>query len=126
MGLSLQIGFGVSNVIVPAGGPRVIPANLDFTNVAAIDIDGQQIIDTGGIQYIQGVFIDNGDNAAGFTLEIGGTNQRIKVAPNTQGYYPIMVTNPPKMIARTVQLNGRIVPVFFYNVPIQAVSWKSL
>lgn len=121
----LSTGFPVANVIVPKGGPRVVSANLDFSNQAEIDIDGQAVIDAGQIEYLQGVFIDNADNPDKFELRIGQTNQRIVAKGNTQGYYPIMAPNPPKMTAATVQLANRVVPVFFYNVPIQAAVWAS-
>jgi hypothetical protein len=48
-GLSLaNFAYPISNVIVPQGGPKTVPAVLDFSAVATIDIDGQAIIDAHG------------------------------------------------------------------------------
>lgn len=120
----LQTAFAIANVIVPKGGPKVIPTALDFSNAAEISMDGELIVSQGGIEYIQGVFIDNADNPDKFSLNMEGVNQRIVCPANSQGYFSIMATNPPKMIASTVQTNGRIINVYFYNVPIQSAVWS--
>ncbi len=119
----LNVGMSISNVIVPKGGPKAVPAILDFNNTAKIELDGQQVIDAGQIEYLQGVFIDNADNPTAFTLEISGLNQRIVCPPNKQGYFAIMAVNPPKMTAKTTQAANRVINVFFYNVPIQSAVW---
>lgn len=125
-GISLSnFAYPVSNVIVPQGGPKCVPAVLDYTNVATIDIDGQSIIDAHAIEYIQGVYIDNAKNPVAFSL-IMNTGQVITVAPNSQGYFPILVQNPPKMTANCAQAAGRLVNVIFYNVPIVTGVWKSV
>jgi hypothetical protein len=125
-GLSLaNFAYPISNVIVPQGGPKTVPAVLDFTNVATIDIDGQAIIDAHAIEFIQGVFIDNADNAVPFTL-IANTQQRIVCAANSQGFFPLLVQNPPKLTANMAQAAGRKVAVQFYNVPIMTSVWKTV
>jgi hypothetical protein len=125
MGISLGAAFGMSNVIIPRGGPKAVSASLDFSNTPAIEIDGEGVVSRGQIEFIQGAFIDNSANATAFTLEMGNTTQKIVVGPNMQGYFPILMTNPPHMTARTTQANGRVIPIIFYNVPIQSASWKS-
>jgi hypothetical protein len=61
MGLTLpNFAYPISNVIVPQGRAEMrFRLLLDFSNVGSIDVDGQAIIDAHGIEYIQGVFIDN-------------------------------------------------------------------
>lgn len=126
MGLSLpNFAYPISNVIVPQGGPKSVPCSADFTNAGSISIDGQAIIDAHAIEFIQGVFIDNSANAVPFSLTTN-TIQTITVGPNSQGYYPILVQNPPKMTATCEQANGRIVNLIFYNVPIMSSVWKSV
>lgn len=117
--------YPVSNVIVPQGGPKCVPCTADFSSTTTIDIDGQQIIDTHGIEQLQGVFIDNASNATAFTLT-SNTGQRIVVAPNTQGFYPLLVQNPPKLTATSVQGGSNKVGLIFYNVPIMSTVWKSV
>lgn len=118
--------FGVNNAIIPRGGPKVVRAVLDFSNVGEILIDGQQIVSEGNIEYLQGFFVDNADNNVAISFTMSATNQRIVVPANTQGYYSLLIPNEPKIIARMPQTNGRRVEVFFYNVPIQSADWKTV
>jgi hypothetical protein len=127
MGLTLpNFAYPISNVIVPQSGPKTVPAVADFSNAGSIDIDGQSIIDAHGIEYIQGVFIDNASNAVAFTLVCAGTNQRIVAAPNSQGFYPLLVQSPPRFTATMAQAANRTVNLQFYNVPIMTSVWKSV
>lgn len=125
MGFTLgNFAYPIANVIVPQGGPKAVPASLDFSNVGSIDIDGQSIIDAHAIEFIQAVYIDNSLNAVPFSLT-SNTTQTITIAANSQGVYPIFVQNPPKMTAVCAQANGRKVPLIFLNVPVMACNWKS-
>lgn len=121
-----QFAFPIANVIVPQSGPKCVPATLDFSATASYDIDGQGIIDAHGIEYIQGVFIDNADNAVPFTITCGGTGHRVVVGPNSQGFYPLLVQTPPRFTAQSTQAAGRKVVCTFYNVPIMTSAWKSV
>lgn len=116
--------FGVSTVIVPVGGPKTIPALLDFTATGKIEIDGQQVVDQGKISYLQGVYVDNADNPAPLTLIMGTTGQRVIMPANSQGYIAILVPNPARIIASTTP--GVKINVQFYNVPIQQIIWKTV
>lgn len=118
--------YPIANVIVPSGGPKCVPAVADFTNTPTYDIDGQQIIDQHQMEYIQGVYIDNADNAVPVTLICGGTNQRVVCGSNMQGFFPLLVQTPPKFTISTVQAGGRKVNLQFYNVPIMSCNWKAL
>jgi|SRR6185503_4416438 len=115
--------FGIANVVVPAGGPKCVPTLVDFTNSAQITLDGQQIVSQGKIEYLQGVFIDNSANVNNLSLTMSTTNQQIICPKKSQGYFSIMVPDPPVIIATTVQANIQI-PMFFYNVPIQPAVWS--
>ena len=125
-GLSLQnFAYPIANVIVPQDGPKTVGATADFSNTGSIDIDGQNIIDTHAMEFIQGVFVDNSANAVAFTL-LTNTGHKIVVGPNMQGFYPLLVQNPPRMTATMAQANGRTVGLMFYNVPIMSGSWKTV
>lgn len=116
--------IGINNVMIPKGGPKVVPTNLDFSTVAQIDIDGEPIVSQGKIEFLQGVFIDNADNLDKFTLTMNVTGERIICPPQSQGYFTILQPNPPKMLAGTTQANGKIINLQFYNVPIIPAVWK--
>lgn len=121
--ISLAGTFGVNNAIIPRGGPKVVRAILDFSNVAEILIDGQQIVSEGKIEYLQGFYVDNADNDVAISFTMSATNQRIIVPARAQGYYSMLIPNEPKIIAEMPQLNNRRVECFFYNVPIQSNNW---
>jgi hypothetical protein len=54
----MQLGatFGIANMVVPAGGPKCVPTLVDFTAVASVLLDGQQIVTQGKIEYLAGCF----------------------------------------------------------------------
>ena len=121
----MQLGatFGIANVVVPAGGPKCVPTNVDFSNAAQVVLDGQQIVQNGRIEYLQGVFVDNSANVNNLSLTMSTTGQVIIVPKQSQGYFSIMVPDPPQIVAATVQANI-VIPMFFYNVPIQPAVWS--
>jgi hypothetical protein len=122
----MQLGntFGIANVVVPSGGPKCVPTFVDFSAVASVLLDGNQIVQQGRIEYLQGVFIDNSANANKLTLIMSTTQQQIIAPAKSQGYYSIMVPDPPQIQALTTQVNGLVIPLFFYNVPIQPAVWS--
>lgn len=122
MDLGVNGAFGIANMVVPAGGPKIIPINVDFTAVSQLTIDGTQVVNQGKIEYLQGVYIDNSANLNPLSLTMSTTGQVITAKKQTQGYYPILVPNPPQIIAATTQ--GIIIPLFFYNIPISPCVWS--
>jgi hypothetical protein len=121
----MQLGatFGIANVVVPSGGPKCVPTNVDFSNSAVVLLDGQQIVTQGKIEYLQGVFVDNSANVNNLSLTMSTTGQVIIVPKKSQGYFTIMCPDPPQISAATVQANI-VIPMFFYNVPIQPAVWS--
>jgi hypothetical protein len=123
--MQLAATFGIANVVVPAGGPKCVPAiGIDFTNVGSIVLDGSAIVQQGKIEYLQGVFVDNSTNINTLSLTMSTTGQTIIVPKKSQGYFSIMVPDPPQIIAATPQTAGLVIPMFFYNVPIQPAVWS--
>lgn len=116
--------FGIANVVVPAGGPKVVPALVDFSNNAQVLLDGSAIVQGGKIEYLQGVFVDNSANLNNLSLQMSTTNQTIIVPKKSQGYFAIMAPDPPQILAMTTLTNGLVIPMFFYNVPIQPAVWS--
>lgn len=120
--MMLENAFGVANVVVPAGGPKAVPTNVDFTVNASVLIDGSQIVSQGKIEYFQGVFIDNSANVNPVSLTMSTTQQMIICPAKSQGYFSILVPNPPQIEAATPV--GVIIPMIFFNVPIQPAVWS--
>jgi len=117
--------FGVSNVIVPKNGPKAVPVSLDFSNDGEIDINCEQVISQGKIEYIQTLYVDNADNTNPLTLICSVTRQRLIIKGRAQGYFAILAPNPPVITVSTNQTANLIVTIFLLNVPVQAMNWQS-
>lgn len=115
--------FGIANVIIPRGGPKTVPVNLDFDGTdGTILVDASLLVQQAKIEYFQTLYVDNADNPNDLTIETDLVNQRIIVAAGSQGYYSILQPNPPK-ITFTTTAGAFVVPVQFLNVPVQPMVW---
>jgi hypothetical protein len=108
---------------VPQGGPKCVPLNVDFTAAAIVTLDGSSIVSQGKIEYLQGVFIDNSANVNNLSLTMSTTGQTLICPKKSQGYFSIMVPDPPQIQANANGV-GLVIPMFFYNVPIQPAVWS--
>ena len=116
------IPFEVFNGPFPLEGPKAIPFICQFTgSIGAIPIDFTGIFQRGLITLIQTVFIDNSNNTQETTLVANGTNQTIIAPSQSQGYYNIAVTNPPRFIVSSG--GGVNVPMQFLNVAVTSSIW---
>jgi hypothetical protein len=115
--------FGIANMVVPQGGPKCVPLNVDFTAAAIVTLDGSSIVSQGKIEYLQGVFIDNSANVNNLSLTMSTTGQTLICPKKSQGYFSIMVPDPPQIQANANGV-GLVIPMFFYNVPIQPAVWS--
>lgn len=116
--------FKIFSMVLPKKGPKVIPVTADLQAVQSVDIDLTENINNGFIDFVSTVFIDNSENGQELQITvIGGTGQIIKAAANTQGYYRILATNPPKF---TVETTGAVaVPLQFLNTPELPAVWST-
>jgi len=112
----------VYNGCPPLEGPKAVPFVCGFSAlITSIPIDLTLLFERKSITQIQTVFIDNSANAQEFTLTSLGTNQAIVAGANSQGYYPVLATVPPKFTASTP---GAVnVSLQFLNVPMAAAVW---
>lgn len=119
--------FEIANMRHPSQGAKAMP--VDAFNFATTNIfSGNFLIEmeSGHIDIIQSVFIDNSQNENQFTLAFPGMGQngfRIVVAPFTQGFYPVTV--PTGILAyEASSLAGEYeVPVILYNIPMPYFVW---
>lgn len=102
-----------------------MPLNLDFSGgVQEIQIDLVLEQFLAVIEMIQGVFIGNQDSAQPFEMEVQGSSQLIVLGKNKQGFFPLFVPNPPKIICRST--GGVVIPLVLYNVPVGASVWDAV
>lgn len=118
----------VSNAQVPKEGPVSLRAQLDFTSgvaVAAIDLTQQTLPGPNfKLSYVQGVYVDNSLGTVDIVMIVGGTAQNIRFPAGTQTYAPIIAIVPPTFVfaGKNGASPNIIVPVYFLNVPMPAIS----
>lgn len=114
--------YSVGNLILPRSGPVIIAANVDLTTASEAELDTTTFFERNLIAYIQGVMIDNYDGNKDISLTVNsGTNQRVICPANCQAWLPIFVPNGCTKfnIVGITGSPGIVLPVFFYNIPLQ-------
>ena len=109
--------FPVFNMTLPAEGPQTVPVNVDMQTNIEQEIDLTALVDNGVISFVAGAWIDNSDNGEAVTLICNATNQRVIIPANSQGWYPLLSTNPPKFSISQAAV-GDIVKLIFVNFPV--------
>lgn len=114
--------FEIFNMQLSDKGPLAVPIILDFTINDDILVDLSSEYQQGFIDYVSGIWVDNSENSEDLYIKISSINQTIVCAANTQGYYPVFITNPPVIDFETT---GDVkLQVIFYNVPLFPISWS--
>jgi len=103
-------------------GPLAIPMLADLSAATSFDIDLSAWQEQKLIDFINGVYIDNADNGSAVDLICNGTNQKVICPANSQGYFTLMIPNPPTFRAETA--GGVVVPLIFYNIPMFPIVWS--
>jgi hypothetical protein len=124
-GLSGQNYFDspIFNGPTPPEGAKAMAVNCPFTSQnTAFNIDLTLSQTQNYISLIQGVFIDNSENADVVSITSNGaTNQKIEFPAGAQGYVPLLATKPTSF---TVASAGAVtVPIIFLNVAVPAIIW---
>lgn len=120
-----QFGQGnpVSNSRDPNEGPKVFSFQFDFTALATNVVDLTSELQAGRISGVQTCYIDNSSNNQTVVIEIGGTGQRISVAPGRQQYFAVLASNPCVLSFTSSNSIASSVYVALLNVPMPFASW---
>lgn len=123
---TMQLGYQPpSNQQVPQEGPVAVPYLLDFSgSVTEYDFDFLLPVQQGKISQINTLYVDCSLATSDITCVVQQTNQKLMFKAGTQGYYPILATNPPRFTF-TSEADNAVIPVFFLNVPISGVVWTA-
>ncbi len=115
--------IGLGNATIPDEGPKCLPFALDFSAQPSYAIDLQSLQSRNFLSVIQSVFIDNSANPQAVTMAIDGTQQRVTAKAYTQGYYTVLIPNPPRF---TVSSAGAVVVrLQCLNVPVAGAVWST-
>lgn len=100
-----------------------LPMTLDFTDpsaTAAKDLFQEQSRDE--IPFVQSIYIDNSLNGSGMSITIAGTNQKINMAKNMQGYLPVLVPQGPLQFTATSAGNVKV-PIIWLSMMVPYLTW---
>lgn len=114
----------LKNQFIPTEGPKTIPLNLDFTAASQYTIDLSQTEQQGRMGYVQCVFIDLSGCDVSLVLNCPNTLQNITAKGRTQGYYPVLISNPSVMTFTCAGGTANVV-VQLINVPIPGSVWAT-
>lgn len=113
---------------VPKQGSRALQVQINFTALVQTfsrDLLNEQM--SGGIELVQGVYIDNGSNPTVLSLAFNALGQIITVKGNTQGYYPLLVPNGKLNFVATSAVAGpQTVNLIFTNIFVNPSVWASV
>ena len=125
---NLQPGAGAkAQKVAYSPYPCGVPLSMQFkANFAATDeyeVDLNNAIEQAIIDAVEGLFVDNSENAQEVIFAFDGTNQAIKCPANSQGYFPVLATNPARFIISSTG-NG-IVNFQVTNFPVPCHVWST-
>lgn len=113
-------GFPLTARNNPALGARALQVPFDFSVAASFEGDFMRELESGQIDAIQSVKIDNSLNASAFTLVVAGLGEsgdKVVAAPYSIGTYPIFV--PPGTLRYTAASAGGVeVVVSFFSIEL--------
>lgn len=119
----IEPALKIGNMRRPEDYPRGLPVTLEFGTVATqeFDLEGPQTL--GQLDFVQTIYVDNGDNLNALTLRLPG-GQRLVIPATAQGFYPVVcpvakfTLNASTTIAANLQ-----VPIILMNVPVSSQQW---
>jgi len=77
-----------------------------------------------GMSMVQGVYINNSNNASSVAVAIGGAQQVLTLGPSQQGFFPALM--PGLNISLAASSAGLVtVPVLLLNFPVTVAIWSS-
>jgi hypothetical protein len=120
MPFSIQRTLGI-----PDEGPKALPLTLDFTAANEYTLDYSSMQQRGFLSLIQTLYVDTQNSDVALTVTIAGGGQVVIAKGRTQGYYPVLVPNPPRFTF-SAENAGCLVQVYLINVPIQPGQWSTI
>lgn len=112
----------VTEAVYPKEGPIAVPVTMDFSLADTYLVDLQNFMATGKISMVQALFIDASQSTVTVTVTIPSTGQSIIVKPYSQGYYPVISSNPAQF-SFTAPGASPIINCYLLNYPIAGCQW---
>jgi hypothetical protein len=115
------VDYPIFNQLMPKEGPKTVPFSFDFTAQSAYFIDLQNQQSRSFITIVQAVYVRN-PGTVSVTILFDVAGQQIDFPPQSEGYLPVLVTNPPRFTA-TSNGGAANVQLMLLNVAMPAAIW---
>lgn len=121
--------FASAVMRLPENGRLALPIELDFSSDDTAEIDlSAELMQPGGIGFVQGIFIDNGANNDPMTLTFPNTSNQgyvLRVTGRMQTWQPLLIpTGIARFSAVSVAAANRKVEIHLVNFPVQPMMWN--
>lgn len=102
---------------------QVLPFTLPFNGTDDLEINLQSIVgENTSFSFIKSVYVDNSLNSETFSLFVAATRQTLTWPAYSQGYMPLLSTNPPLFTAST---DGALnIDIHFLAFVVPPVIWQ--
>ena len=112
---------GLGAVPPASEGPRTFGVMFDFTTGSVLPLN-VSFADV-GMSIVQALFIDNRNNSASATFQIGGSNQFLVCPPYTQGFFPALIVGNSNLFIVGNSAGNVQVPVQLLNTDVPPALW---
>lgn len=119
------VDFPIFNALIPEEGPKVVPFNFDWQTSPSYAVDLQNQQARAVITMVQTIWIDNSLNDFPVSIRFDVVGQNLKAPPRWQGYFPVMVSNPPRFVVSSAGSTAST-QISLMNVPFPGAAWSSL
>jgi hypothetical protein len=117
--------FKVATNLLPLEGPKAVPAIYDLQANVSADVDLYQEMNTGDFEFCQSLYIDN-RGAGDLEITVAGTDQRLFILANSQGYFPVLASASGTANFRFTASAAKTVRVHYINCPVAPVVWRTV
>lgn len=112
---------GLHNQQQSPNGPTAVPASFDFSVATSYAVDLTLLQSQAVLDFVQTIFIDNSLNASPCQVVIAASAQTIECPPASQGWFPVLVPSPGRLLFNSV--GGVVVKVELCNFPVAPAVW---
>lgn len=130
--MSLRPYFETAVLSMPEAGRLVIPIELDFSTAAngglpEFDLT-KELMDLGGISFIQSIFVDQGNNTDPLTLTFANSANQgfaLRIPAKVQTWQPLLTpVGTARFTAASIVAANRKVQIHLCNFPVMPIMWN--
>lgn len=119
-----RVAWPVSFGNAPKDGSRAMMQALNFALESPVGVNLTYEQESGRLEFVQSIYVDNSNNTATLTATFQGTQQTISVPAGYQAYLPVLATlDNPKMSFATT--GTPTVNIWLLSFPMAPAEWPA-